>query len=256
MSSRPSIQTAAVAVPATANTGDLPVPQHVAIIMDGNRRWARTRGMPPIFGHQRGAEAVRRSVEACLERNVRYLTLFAFSSENWKRPADEVNELMNLLRFYLRREINELSSNGVQLRFLGERELMARDIADMMAEAERRTRHNSALRLTIALNYGSRREIARAARVLAERAAAGELECGAIDEDLLGSTLNELGLPDPDLLIRTSGEQRLSNFMLWQLAYTELVFLPVNWPEFDKHHLAEAIAEFQRRERRYGASSG
>jgi undecaprenyl diphosphate synthase len=256
MSSRPSIQTAAAVAPATAGPGDLPVPQHVAIIMDGNRRWARKRGMPPIFGHQRGAEAVRKSVEACLERNVRYLTLFAFSSENWKRPADEVNELMNLLRFYLRREINDLSRNGVQLHFLGEREVMARDIADMMAEAERRTRHNSALRLTIALNYGSRREIARAARMLAERAAAGKLDCAAIDEDLLGSTLNELGLPDPDLLIRTSGEQRLSNFMLWQLAYTELVFLTVNWPEFDKHHLADAIAEFQRRERRYGASSG
>jgi undecaprenyl diphosphate synthase len=256
MSSRSSIQTAAATAPATAGPGGPPVPQHVAIIMDGNRRWARTRGMAPIFGHQRGAEAVRRSVEACLERNIGYLTLFAFSSENWKRPADEVNELMNLLRFYLRREINELSRNGVQLRFLGEREVMARDIADMMAEAERRTRHNSALRLTIALNYGSRREIARAARALAERAAAGEIDCGAIDEDLLGSSLNELGLPDPDLLIRTSGEQRLSNFMLWQLAYTELVFLAVNWPEFDKHHLAEAIAEFQRRERRYGASSG
>ena len=256
MSSRPSIQ--AVSAPATAPAApDRPaVPQHVAIIMDGNRRWARMHGMPPIFGHQRGAEAVRRSVEGCLEHGVRYLTLFAFSSENWKRPADEVNELMNLLRFYLRREINELARNGVRLSFLGERELMARDIADMMAEAEGRTRHNAALLLTIALNYGSRREIARAARALAERVVAGQLDCAAIDEELFARTVNQLELPDPDLLIRTSGEQRLSNFMLWQLAYTELVFLPVNWPEFDKRHLADAIVEFQRRERRYGASSG
>ncbi|MGH6944699.1 MAG: polyprenyl diphosphate synthase [Geminicoccaceae bacterium] len=229
---------------------------HVAIIMDGNRRWARSRGMPPVFGHQRGAEAVRRTVEGCREWGVRYLTLFAFSSENWKRPPSEVNELMNLLRFYLRREISELARNGVRLCFLGERELMAPDIADMMAEAERRTRHNTALSLTIALNYGSRREIARAARELAKRVAAGELDCARIDETFFGQTLNTLGLPDPDLLIRTSGEKRLSNFMLWQLAYTELVFLPVHWPEFDKRHLADAIAEFQRRERRYGASSG
>jgi len=230
--------------------------EHLAIIMDGNRRWARARGMPPVFGHQRGAEAVRRTVEGCRDWGIRYLTLFAFSSENWKRPATEINELMNLLRFYLRRELNELARNGVSLSFLGERELMAPDIAEMMLEAEQRTRHNSALRLTIALNYGSRREIVCAARRLAERVAAGELDSAAIDEQLFGQTLNALGLPDPDLLIRTSGEQRLSNFMLWQLAYTELVFLTVHWPEFDRQHLEQAVAEFRRRERRYGASSG
>lgn len=252
MASRPSMPATATALPGTGDATEL---RHIAIIMDGNRRWARARSMPPVFGHQRGAEAVRRSVEGCLERGVRHLTLFAFSSENWKRPAAEVNELMNLLRFYLRREINELAKNGVRLRFLGEREFMAPDIAEMMAEAERRTRPNTALVLTIALNYGSRREIARTARELAERAVAGEISCEAIDEDLFGDTLNELGLPDPDLLIRTSGEQRLSNFMLWQLAYTELVFLPVNWPEFDASHLDQAIEEFRRRERRYGASS-
>jgi undecaprenyl diphosphate synthase len=255
MPSRTSIEPlTAMRSPETASTGG--GLQHVAIIMDGNRRWARLRGMPPVFGHQRGAEAVRRTVEGCRERNIRYLTLFAFSSENWRRPASEVNELMNLLRFYLRREINELARSGVRLRFLGERSLMAGDIAEMMTEAERRTQHNVALSLTIALNYGSRREIAQAARQLAERALAGTLECGAIDEDLFGQTLNTLGLPDPDLLIRTSGEQRLSNFMLWQMAYTELVFLPVHWPEFEQRHLAEAIAEFRRRERRYGASGG
>jgi undecaprenyl diphosphate synthase len=163
---------------------------------------------------------------------------------------------MNLLRFYLRRELNELAKNGVRLCFLGERELMAPDIAEMMAEAESRTRANVALTLTIALNYGSRREIARAARRLAAQVAAGEIECADIDEDLFDRNVNALGLPDPDLLIRTSGEQRLSNFMLWQLAYTELVFMPVNWPDFDKQRLGDAIAEFRRRERRYGASSG
>ena len=166
----------------------------------------------------------------------------------------EVSELMNLLRFYLRREINELARGGVRLRFLGERDLMAADIAEMMADAEQRTRHNSALLLTIALNYGSRREIAGAARRLAELVAADELDCADIDEQTFAQTLNELDLPDPDLLIRTSGEQRLSNFMLWQLAYTELVFLPVHWPDFNMRHLERAIAEFRRRERRYGAS--
>jgi undecaprenyl diphosphate synthase len=161
---------------------------------------------------------------------------------------------MNLLRFYLRREINELARGGVRLCFLGERDLMAGDIADMMADAEQRTRHNSALMLTIALNYGSRREIAGAARRLAEQVAAGELDSREIDEQRFNQTLNALDLPDPDLLIRTSGEQRLSNFMLWQLAYTELVFLPVHWPDFNMRHLERAIAEFRRRERRYGAS--
>jgi undecaprenyl diphosphate synthase len=229
---------------------------HVAIIMDGNRRWAKARGMPPLFGHQRGAEAVRRTVEACRELGVPYLTLFAFSSENWRRPAAEVNELMNLLRFYIRRELNELARNGVQLRFLGEIDEMAPDIVQLLRDAMEKTHHNRALTLTIALNYGSRRELALGARRLAERVAAGDLRPEQIDEDLLGASLNALDLPDPDLLIRTSGEQRISNFMLWQLAYTEFVFLPINWPEFDKGHLERAIVEFQRRDRRFGASSG
>src|SRR5919106_5187150 len=235
--SRPSIEPAAPPTASPASGSQRAGLRHLAIIMEGNRRWARARGMPPVFGHQRGAEAVRRTVEGCRKREIQYLTLFAFSSENWKRPASEVNELMNLLRFYLRREINELARNGVRLCFLGERELMAPDIAEMMAEAESRTRANTALTVTIALNYGSRREIARAARRLAAQVAAGEVDSADIDEDLFDRTLNSLGLPDPDLLIRTSGEQRLSNFMLWQLAYTELVFMPVNWPEFDKFHL-------------------
>ncbi|MGI9498602.1 MAG: polyprenyl diphosphate synthase [Geminicoccaceae bacterium] len=229
---------------------------HVAIIMDGNRRWAKARGMPPLFGHQRGAEAVRRTVEACREFGIPYLTLFAFSSENWRRPAEEVDELMNLLRFYIRRELNELARNGVQLRFLGEIDELAPDIGDLLRSAAEKTRHNSALTMTIALNYGSRRELALGARRLAEKVLAGEIRPDEIDEDRFGTSLNQLNIPDPDLLIRTSGEQRISNFMLWQLAYTELVFLPVNWPAFDKSHLGEAIAEFQRRDRRYGASSG
>ncbi|HEX5078659.1 MAG TPA: polyprenyl diphosphate synthase [Geminicoccaceae bacterium] len=254
MASRPSIE--ASAAERLSVGGDPSGPAHVAIIMDGNRRWARARGMPPVFGHQRGAEAVRRTVEGCRDWQIRYLTLFAFSSENWRRPASEINELMNLLRFYLRREIGELAKNGVRLCFLGERELMAPDIAEMMAEAEHRTQANSALILTIALNYGSRREIACAARRLAVQVAAGRLQASDIDEELFDRAVNPLALPHPDLLIRTSGEQRLSNFMLWQLAYTELVFMPVNWPDFDQRCLAEAISEFRRRERRYGASGG
>ncbi len=229
---------------------------HVAIIMDGNRRWAKARGMPSLFGHQRGAEAVRRTVESCRQLDIPYLTLFAFSSENWRRPAEEVTELMNLLRFYIRRELNELARNGVQLRFLGETDEMAPDIIDLLKEAEEKTRHNAALTMTIALNYGSRREMALGAKRLAARVAAGELSLADIDEDSFGASLNTLNLPDPDLLIRTSGEQRISNFMLWQLAYTEFVFLPINWPDFDRSHLETAIAEFQRRDRRYGASSG
>ena len=212
--------------------------------------------MPPLFGHQRGAEAVRRTVEACRELGIPYLTLFAFSSENWRRPIEEVEELMNLLRFYIRRELNELSRNGVQLRFLGEIGEMAPDIVSLLENAAEKTRHNSALTLTIALNYGGRRELALAAKRLAQRVSAGELTPEEIDEDQLGSALNTLGIPDPDLLIRTSGEQRISNFMLWQLAYSELVFLPINWPAFDKTHLEGAISEFQRRDRRFGASSG
>ncbi len=229
---------------------------HVAIIMDGNRRWAKSRGMPAIFGHQRGAEAVRRTVESCRELDIPYLTLFAFSSENWRRPVEEVNELMNLLRFYIRRELNELSRNGVKLRFLGEIDEMADDIIDLLQEAEEKTRHNAALTMTIALNYGSRRELVLGARRLAAKVVAGEMTLDEIDEERLGSALNGLDIPDPDLLIRTSGEKRVSNFMLWQLAYTEFVFLDINWPEFDKGCLEKAIAEFQRRDRRYGASSG
>jgi undecaprenyl diphosphate synthase len=244
--------------PTAAKLGGSGIPglDHVAIIMDGNRRWAKERGMPALLGHQRGAEAVRRTIEACLEFGIPYLTLFAFSSENWRRPEDEVNELMNLLRFYIRRELNELARNGVQLRFLGEIDGLAPDIVELLHKAAEKTRHNSALTMTIALNYGGRRELVLGARRLAEQVLNGELTPDDIDESRFGGALNDADLPDPDLLIRTSGEQRISNFMLWQLAYTEFVFLPVNWPDFGKDDLDAAITEFQRRDRRYGASSG
>jgi undecaprenyl diphosphate synthase len=229
---------------------------HVAIIMDGNRRWARSRGMPPAYGHRRGADAVRRTVEACAKAGVRYLTLFAFSSENWRRPALEVGELMDLLRAYLSREIKELCRNGIRLRVIGDRSGLAPDIRNLIEEAEERSRRNERIVVVIALNYGSRIEIARAARALAVEAQAGRLDPSAIDEALFSARLETAGIPDPDLLIRTSGEQRISNFLLWQLAYTELVFVPVSWPEFSERHLLEAIDEFHRRDRRYGASAG
>jgi undecaprenyl diphosphate synthase len=242
--------------PARSPAGPPPPPLHVAIIMDGNRRWARSRGMPPIYGHQRGAEAVRRTLEACRDEGVRYLTIYAFSSENWKRPPGEVHELMDLLRFYLQREVNRLARNGVRLRFIGDAASLPPDIDAMIRDAEARTAGNGALTVTIALNYGGRQEIVRAARRLAERVASGELDPAAVDDIAFARSLDTADLPDPDLLIRTSGEQRLSNFLLWQLAYTELVFLPISWPEFDKGHLHEAILEYHRRERRYGATGG
>jgi undecaprenyl diphosphate synthase len=246
-------------VPSTnlATRSDEPQPPvHVAIIMDGNRRWARSRGMPPAYGHQQGAEAVRRTIEAAAGLGIRYLTLFAFSSENWQRPRAEVGELMNLLRIYLRREINTLHKNGIRVRMIGERDRLDPDILELIAGAEARTRANTKLDLIVALNYGSRREIVRAARQLMAEARTGALDPDQIDESTLADRLDTAGLPDPDLLIRTSGEQRISNFLLWQLAYTELVFVPVAWPDFGEEHLSAAVAEFARRERRYGAAAG
>jgi undecaprenyl diphosphate synthase len=229
------------------------VPVHVAIIMDGNRRWARSRGLPPVLGHKHGAQAVRHAIEGCGRLGIRYLTLYAFSSENWGRPRGEVGELMNLLRLYLQKEISSLVENGVRLRVIGERDALDLDIRELICEAERRTAANDRLELIVALNYGSRREIVRAAQALARAARDGLLDPDSIDEQTFGDALFTQGIPDPDLLIRTSGEQRISNFLLWQLAYTELVFLPVAWPEFTQAHLEDALAEFRRRERRYGA---
>ncbi len=231
-------------------------PVHVAIIMDGNRRWARSRGMPPAYGHRRGADAVRRTVEACARAGVRYLTLFAFSSENWRRPATEVDELMDLLRAYLSREIAELCRNGIRLRVIGDRTGLAPDIRRLIEDAEVLSQVNERIIVVMALNYGSRQEIVRAARELAVEVGAGRLEPDAIDEQAFARRLETADIPDPDLLIRTSGEHRISNFLLWQLAYTELVFAPVSWPEFGEQHLMDAINEYHRRDRRYGASAG
>ncbi len=233
-----------------------PPPQHVAIIMDGNGRWAKTRGLPRVAGHQRGADAVRSTVIACRELGIGYLTLYAFSSENWKRPPAEVDDLMGLLRLYLRRELAELHRNGVRVRVIGDRTRLARDINALIDEAETRTASNRGLTLVIALNYGSRQEIVAACRQLVAGVADGTLSAKAIDEALFARHLQTVGIPDPDLVIRTSGEQRLSNFLLWQAAYAELCFIDTLWPDFNKQHLMDAVNEFNRRERRFGASSG
>jgi len=232
------------------------VPVHIGVIMDGNGRWARARGLPRIAGHRAGAEAARRTIVACRELGISHLTLFAFSSENWKRPADEVDDLMGLLRFYIRKEIDELNAQGVAIRFIGSREGLADDISDLMRKTEDLTRDNRLLHVTVALNYGSRDELCRAVRAVARDVAAGRLQADDIDEATIAAHLDTADLPDPDLIIRTSGEQRLSNFLLWQAAYSELVFSPVMWPDFDKEALVAAIDEYQRRERRYGAIVG
>jgi len=237
-------------------TSPLALPRHIAIIMDGNGRWAKARGLPRIAGHRQGAEAVRRTVRAAGELGIPYLTLFGFSSENWKRPLAEIDDLMGLLRHYLRGEIAELHRNGVRLRVIGDRERLAPDIVTLIANAEELTRENGGVNLTIALSYGGRAEIVAAVRALAAKAASGELQTDEIDEDLISRHLFTSDIPDPDLLIRTSGEQRISNFLLWQCAYSELVFTKTLWPDFGEADLVQAIADFGCRERRYGASVG
>jgi undecaprenyl diphosphate synthase len=232
------------------------VPRHIAIIMDGNGRWARARGLPRIAGHQRGAEAARRAVIAAAELEVPYLTLFGFSSENWKRPSGEIQDLMGLLRHYLRAEVAELHSNGVRLKVIGDLSRFSADILDLIAHAESLTQNNARIILTMALSYGGRAEIVEAIRTIAQRIACGEIASEAIDEECVARHLFTSELPDPDLLIRTSGEQRISNFLLWQCAYSELVFTKTLWPDFSKRDLEQAIDEFCGRERRYGASVG
>jgi undecaprenyl diphosphate synthase len=231
-------------------------PAHVAIIMDGNGRWATSRGLPRIAGHRRGADSVRRTVNAAAELGISYLTLFGFSSENWKRPLAEVDDLMGLLRHYLRGEIAELHRNGVRLRIIGQRGRLAPDIVTLIDNGENLTRHNTGLQLTIALSYGGRDEIALAARAIARRVASGELDPDAIDETCVGSHLLTAGMPDPDLVIRTSGEQRISNFLLWQAAYAEFIFTDTLWPDFAKSDLEKAVRDYHGRDRRYGASVG
>ena len=230
-------------------------PSHVAIIMDGNGRWAAERRLPRVEGHRRGVEAVRRVVEASRELGVTHLTLFSFSSENWSRPVEEINDLFGLLRRFIRRDLADLHKNGVRIRIIGSRSGIDADIQRMLDDAVELTKENEALHLTIAFNYGARNEIIRAAERFAEDIKAGDRAPEDITEELFASYLDTDQLPDPDLLIRTSGELRLSNFLLWQLAYAEFVFVDTYWPDFDKADYEEAIAEFQRRNRRFGGRS-
>ncbi len=242
-------ETSAAAQPGSPG-GD--IPRHVAIIMDGNGRWARRRGLPRAAGHRAGAEAVRGAVRAAAELGIEALTLYAFSSENWKRPPEEVRDLMGLLRLYLRREMRALHQQNVRIRFIGEHESLGADIRALMDEAGRLTAANTGLNLVLAINYGARREIVAAARKLAEAVRQGALSPEEITEERFAAALSLPDLPDPDLVIRTSGEQRLSNFLLWQAAYAELLFLDILWPDFTEDSFRAAVAEYARRERRFG----
>lgn len=235
------------------NSGEQAVPAHVAIIMDGNGRWAAKRSLQRLRGHEQGAEAVREALKGCDELGIRYLTLFAFSSENWSRPVEEVNHLMGLFRFFFRKEIKALCDAGIKVKFIGNISKLPDDVQGLIEEIKDLTKDNSKLILTIALSYGSQSEIAGAMRVLGAKIKSGELSPENIDETLISRHLETADLPDPDLLIRTSGEKRLSNFLLWQCAYTEFVFLDVLWPDFRKEDLQAAVREFGSRQRRYGA---
>lgn len=228
------------------------VPAHIGIIMDGNGRWAAERGLPRREGHRQGVEALRRTVRDIGRRGIKHLTLFAFSSENWKRPAQEVSDLLLLLRFFIERDLAELRSNGVRVRILGDKENLAPDVRALLERAETTTAHLSKQNLYIAFNYGARDEIVRAARKLAQAAAAGTLDPQAIDHDAFASALDTQGVPDPDVIIRTSGEMRLSNFLLWQAAYSELVFTNTYWPDFTAAVLDDALETFRGRTRRFG----
>jgi undecaprenyl diphosphate synthase len=231
-------------------------PRHVAIIMDGNGRWAKARGLPRVAGHRRGAEAVRRVVEACREIQVPYLTLYAFSSENWKRSPTEIDDLMGLLRHYLRRELEDLHANNVRVRFIGNWRALAKDIVDLISTTIDKTAENTGLTFVIAVNYGSRNEVLDAVRHIAADVSTGRIQIDEIDEAMFAGYLHTGEIPDPDLIIRTSGEQRLSNFLLWQAAYAELIFMDLMWPDFNKDSLLNAVAEFRGRERRYGGRDG
>ena len=231
-------------------------PRHVAIIMDGNGRWAEARGLPRTVGHREGAQAVRRTVEASLEMGLEYLTLFGFSSENWKRPKTEVDDLMALLVRYLRSEIADMHKNNICFRVVGERSAFSPEITGLIKEGETLTRDNNRLNFTVALNYGGRADITAAARRAAAEVASGRLGTEDITEERFSGWLSTAGMPDPDVVIRTSGEQRISNFLLWQSAYSEFVFLDTLWPDFSRADLEDAMAEFSRRERRYGAARG
>ncbi len=233
----------------------LVVPRHLAIIMDGNGRWAQQRGLPRIEGHRKGVERVKECVQTAVEIGVEYLTLFSFSSENWRRPQEEVDALMTLIKRFIRQELAELHENNVRVRVIGTSERVDPEITAMIADAHALTAENTGLRLTVAFNYGARDEIARAARQLAEDVARGAMRPDEVDIGAIERRLDTNGLPDPDLLIRTSGEVRLSNFLLWQLAYAELMFVEDYWPDFDRDALIRTISAYQNRERRFGGLS-
>ncbi|MGB3875580.1 MAG: isoprenyl transferase [Shinella zoogloeoides] len=228
------------------------VPAHVAIIMDGNGRWANARGLPRAMGHRKGVEAVREAVKTAAECGISYLTLFAFSSENWSRPQSEVSDLMGLLKTFIRRDLATLHKQNVRIRVIGDRTNLSGDILPLLLEAEETTRANTGITLVIAFNYGARDEIARAVQRLAGEVAAGRLDPAAITPERIGASLDTVGIPDPDLVIRTSGEERLSNFLLWQAAYAELMFVPDFWPDFSRETFIAALSRYAMRERRFG----
>ena len=248
----PAPATTPTGAPPAAHGGGASVPRHVAIIMDGNGRWAAKRGLPRVAGHRAGAEAVRKAIEVAAEAGVEVLTLYAFSSENWRRSDEEVADLTGLMRFYLERELKTLEKEGVRLRLIGEPAAFGGELAAKLERACERTAGNQRLTLVVALNYGSRTELCSATQALARRVAAGRLDPADIDEAMLGAELQTADLPDLDLLIRTSGEMRLSNFLLWQAAYAELVFLDTLWPDFDETVFAQALAHYATRQRRFG----
>jgi undecaprenyl diphosphate synthase len=231
-------------------------PRHVALIMDGNGRWAAKRGLPRFEGHRRGVEALRRAVRAAIQMGVEYLTVYSFSVENWSRPREEVQSLMGLLHRFIRNDLAELNANNVRVRVIGARDDLTKDVAELLCEAERVTKDNSGLTLVVAFNYGARQEIAAAARAIAEAVVEGRLSLDEIDTDAISARLHTADIPDPDLIIRTSGEQRLSNFLLWQAAYAEFAFLPINWPDFDEAAFKAAVDDYAHRDRRFGRVEG
>ena len=232
------------------------LPRHVAIIMDGNGRWATARGLSRTEGHRRGAEAARKAVEAARDLGIEYLTLFSFSSENWNRPADEISDLMSLLRFHLQKETAELHKTGARLKVIGDRTRLPTDIVKLIDNAENVTKDNTGITVVIALSYGGRQDIVHAARSLAQRSVSGEIKPADIDGMVFTQNLMTADIPDPDLMIRTSGEKRISNFLMWQLAYAELFFTDTLWPDFDRKDMEAALDFYTRRDRRYGGISG
>ncbi|MEW9808405.1 isoprenyl transferase [Mesorhizobium sp. ZMM04-5] len=231
---------------------EMSTPEHVAIIMDGNGRWAKARGLPRVAGHRAGVEALRNAVRAAGDAGIGWLTVYAFSSENWSRPKSEVSDLMGLLKLFIRRDLAELHQSGVRVRIIGERQGLTPDIAGLLEEAETLTAGNRMLDLVIAFNYGGRDEIVRATRRVAEAIRLGDLKSDDVTPDVFAGFLDTAGMPDPDLVIRTSGEQRMSNFLPWQSAYSELVFLPCYWPDFTREHFDDALRQYAARERRFG----